>query len=191
MNIRLFIASKIILDPSTKKHISSIRSKLHRENIKWVNTDIMHITYKFLGDTDEQLLPDIKDQLQEIAAKFPKTSLILKGMGVFPSPFKPRVLWLGFEENNILTKLAESIDKQLEQLGFETENRPFKPHLTLGRIKYLKDKNTLLELLKNYQTCQFQEIPINQITLFKSQLTPSGPIYTPLANFELQQFITD
>ena len=186
MTKRLFIAVKITPDTDTLNHIYRIQQRLEHEKIKWVDTNGIHITLKFLGDTDEQLIPQIEQQLQQIATKHKTTSLTLQDIGVFPNEQRPRVLWIGTNPNTELQKLAQDIDNAMEKLGYEKEQRPFKPHITLGRIKFLKDKRSLHKLLEQYKDKYFQDNNIDQFILYESTLTPKGAKYTALKTFKLQ-----
>ncbi len=185
MGKRLFIAVKVKFGQETTKAFHYIQRQLEREKIKWVDPDNVHLTIKFLGDTDEELIDDIKQSLENITQAFPPTRLKMKSMGVFPGMHRPRVLWLGLEHDPVVWQMAATIEQAMTSLGFEPEERDFKPHITLGRIKFLRDRRTLQHLLDKYNNHFFQEIPVDKIILYESQLQPSGPIYTPLGRFRL------
>ena len=185
MGKRLFIAVKVKFDQDTTKAFHYIQSQLEREKIKWVDPHNVHLTLKFLGDTDEGLIDDIKQNLENITQAFPPTRLEMKSMGVFPGVHRPRVLWLGLEHDPVVWQLTAAIEEAMTSLGFEPEEREFKPHITLGRIKFLRDRKALQHLLDRYNDHFFQDIPVDEVVLYESQLQPSGPIYTPLGRFPL------
>ncbi len=182
---RLFIAVKIEPQRDLLIAFEEFKNKLSRERIKWVNPDNLHITLKFLGDTDEKSIEAIKDTLSEIAAKHPKTIMTIRGSGVFPNQHRPRVLWFGIERNEKLKDLAGDIDDAMAELGFEPETRAFKPHLTIGRVKFVDQLGRLKKLLDKYRNVHFQDTGVNEIVLFESKLHPQGPQYSVVEKFEL------
>ncbi len=186
MGKRLFIAVKLPLNRQTRDNIGFIQNKLRYEKIKWVEPRNMHLTLKFLGDTDEQIIPEIKESLKKVAEQIPENKVKITGLGVFPDPFRPRVLWMGFEYGQALKDMYDLIEAEMEQLGYEREERDFKPHLTLGRIKFMKNRKDLQYLLDKFKNTEFQQVVVDKIILFESQLFPSGPKYYELAEFQLQ-----
>ncbi len=183
--MRLFIAIETPPDHDTLKVISAIRNDLYGEKIKWVDTSSMHITLKFLGETDEELLPDIQDKIAQVTANYEKTRLSLQGIGVFPNVYRPRVLWMGVDADPQIAKIAAGLEESLADLGFEPETREFKPHLTLGRIKFLRNRHKLQKILETYRDVHFQDIDVDKVILFRSTLTPQGPVYTVIREFPL------
>ena len=186
MTKRLFIAIDIKPDRDTLNHIHRIQNRLSDEAIKWVDTSGIHLTLKFLGETDEALIPEIEEKLRQIASTHKSTRLEMRSMGVFPNPQRPRVIWLGMTSDGILSDLVKRIDNRMQELGYQPEEREFKPHITLGRVKFLKNRKNLQKLLDTYSQTYFQDIPVDEIILYESQLTPKGARYTALARFKLQ-----
>ena len=142
----------------------------------------LHITLKFLGEVDESLLNEILNRLSVIKMK--KTKIVVSGIGGFPSVFKPRVIFLNVENYNGLKKLYESVESRLYPL-FPRESRPFKPHITVARIKqFIRfDENTVKKLNSLIEPI---EIEVSNYKLKQSILSSSGPIYRDLAIFELE-----
>jgi 2'-5' RNA ligase len=135
-----------------------------------VEKENLHITLRFFGETDK--LTPIKEKLSELEGELTPFQVSLKGIGAFPSAQRAMVLWVGIEEGqNNLKELYSSIENKIIPLGFKEENRGFTPHITFGRIK--KGKYSLPENLD----LSFDSFQVNEITLFKSTLTPKGPIY--------------
>ncbi len=182
---RLFIGIKIEISNELKNFIISMKKEFSNEKFKWVDFKNFHITLKFLGDTPENLIPQIDSVLKNIAKNFNKFDLQLKGIGIFKDITNPKVLWIGLEDNKILTNLFNNIDKNLEFLGFKRENRKFSPHLTISRIKYLKNKKALLQKILNNCNKNWNKISIKEFILFESILKKEGPIYIELAKYEL------
>jgi 2'-5' RNA ligase len=143
-----------------------------------VEKENLHITLKFFGETDK--LAPIKEKLGELEEEFAPFGVSLKGIGAFPSTQRAMVLWVGIEEGQSkLKELYSSIENKITCLGFEKEDRGFSPHITFGRVK--KGKYSLPENLD----FSFGSFPVNEITLFKSTLTPKGPIYEIISEVPL------
>jgi RNA 2',3'-cyclic 3'-phosphodiesterase len=145
----------------------------------------MHLTLSFLGDVRQETVEHLSGILSIAAKRCSPFYLNLSGCGVFPSPEKARVIWVGTKKGTIeLITIKSTLDELLPGIGFETEKRIFKPHLTLGRFRYSLDKNiiaTFLEQGKNFQTSAAM---ISKFVLFESQLTNYGAVYHPLQLFE-------
>ena len=154
-------------------------------DMKLVEPHNIHITLKFLGDTDERLVDEIDTIMEEAASTIKPSSVLLKGAGVFPSKNYIRVVWIGMQETEPLSALAHALDEHIVQLGFKKEKRPFSPHLTLGRVRTSRNKECLLEVLQQYETMAFGKQAISSIKLKKSELTPKGPVYTTLREVTL------
>ncbi len=182
---RLFIAVKLNLAKNIINDFSEIKNIFSTERIKWVNFNQLHITLKFLGDTEPELIPEIKSILTKVANNFSGLTLHLKGVGVFKNFKNPRVLWVGIEKNIILKNLQREIDKNLSLIGIPSENREFNPHLTLGRIKYINNKKKFIDFILKNSNRSFTEININEFYLIESILRKEGPIYIDLERFPL------
>ena len=165
--------------------ISSLKSGLRNENIKWTNPENIHITLSFLGDTEEEMISAVNTMLKEKCEGFGKFELVIKGSGVFKSLADPRVIWTGIELSPGLIRLNEVIKDGLKKTGIRIEDRPFNPHLTLGRIKTVKDKNVLKSLLDKYQNLEIQKTVTDEVILFESILLNTGPIYKPIGKYKL------
>ncbi len=182
---RLFIAVKIEISKELKNFIVALKKELSNEKIKWVDFKNFHITLKFLGDTPENLIPQIEKALKNLSKNFHKFEMQLQGVGVFKDIANPRVLWIGLESNETLKELYQQIEENLETLGFKKENRNFSPHLTIGRIKFLKNKKGLLEkILKNCDK-KWNKFEVKNFILYESILKKEGPTYIELARYEL------
>ena len=158
--------------------LEEYRSK--RLPVKWVTRENLHITVKFLGEIDEKMKDRIAAVLQEVCRRHHGFEVGFSGVGCFPDPRRPRVVWIGTDTGaDRLSGLAQDIDGQLESLGFRKEKR-FHPHLTIGRIK--KECSIDAILGAEFSTEPFS---VQQLILFKSTLTPQGALYDSLATFEL------
>jgi 2'-5' RNA ligase len=189
--MRLFIA--IDINEDVRKAIANLQQQLkdkmkNGNGLKWVAPENMHLTLKFLGETEENKIDEIIAAI-EIACADKKTfDFSLSSLGTFGRPAK--VLWLGCEKpNSGLVKLAGDLDISLNELGLEKEDRPFSAHLTLGRIKDSGVDKNLRQLLKNWPPPQIPQITADSVCLYKSQLTQDGPVYTLLKKIELKKDI--
>ncbi len=183
--MRLFIAAKIT--PEIETQLAEFLDGFMKSpaRVKWVEPRNTHLTLKFLGETDEQILNDLKAAIADASADFGQIETHLKGCGAFPNLHAPRVYWVGIvDPNKKLAQLAARIDQEVHHLGFERERRAFSPHLTLGRVK---DQRQLGALNEAFGTADFPSTPlsIDSIYLIRSHLKPSGPVYQELAEFSL------
>jgi RNA 2',3'-cyclic 3'-phosphodiesterase len=182
---RIFIAVKVEAGDTLLSMISSLKHGLNRENIKWTNPDNIHITLAFLGDTEDEMIKNISLMLKRKCEGSGEFRLIIKGSGVFKNPDDPRIIWSGIEPSENLLQLNAYIINGLKETGIRIESRPFKPHLTLGRIKSLKDKEILTTLISKYQNSKIQEVQVNEVILYESILLQTGPVYKEISKFNL------
>lgn len=182
---RLFIAVKVNPENELLRVISSLKSALGAENIKWVDPVNIHLTLSFLGDTEERRIMDLNNMLQVKCSRFGEFDFCLTGIGVFKNFRDPRVLWAGIRSVERLIQLYSIIETGLKFDGFEIESRQFKPHLTLGRVKSVKDTENLKTVLERFKDNQIQIVHVNEVILFESILTQTGPIYKSLGKYPL------
>ena len=183
--IRCFIA--IELSQETKETLRKIENDLQKtiHGVKWVEPNNIHLTLKFLGDIEKETIEKIKEILSQIAKETKPFKIRLSSAGAFPSPSQPRVIWIGIDEGkNESSSLANLIEERVAPLGIEKESRAFHPHLTLARVKFLKDKSSVKNAFASLKVPQ-TEMTATKIILFQSTLTREGSIYTVLheANF--------
>lgn len=185
MMIRTFIAVDIIPAPALRDACEHIRTLLKSERISWVPEGNMHLTLTFMGDTEVELLPLIDSILDRVASAYNPFDIEIANAGVFKSLNDPRVLWLGCNHCETLGMIRKEQEVALSTLGFRAENRPFLPHLTLGRIKRLQQSDPLQEVLLAYKDVVFQRQRIDRLLLFESRLTPRGAEYKVIEQFKL------
>jgi 2'-5' RNA ligase len=182
---RIFIAVKVEAGETLKRIISSFQKGLAHDSIKWTNPENIHITLVFLGDTEQMLVDPIRSMLKEKCGGTGKFELMIRGSGVFKNLSDPRIIWMGIEPNEKLIQLNSFIVDGLKELKFKIEDRPFNPHLTIGRIKHLNDKGALKTLTEEYHDSEIQIVPVNEIILYESILLQTGPVYKSLAEISL------
>jgi 2'-5' RNA ligase len=152
-------------------------------DVAWVGRDNFHLTLKFLGNVDPGRLEGIVAALGSAAAGCGPFELSVAGLGAFPSPTRPRVLWAGLDEGATeAARLAERVDGALAQLGFERETRAFSPHVTLGRVREPRRQPGLAEVLRGGG---FGRQHVDRLSLMQSTLSPRGARYTELAALPL------
>ena len=183
---RLFAAIKITPDDKFLKLYYRLLKQFEDEGIKWVESQNMHITLKFFGETEEDRINDICDVLNNVTADHSAFSFLLKDIGIFGSLYKPRVIWFGVESDEPVKLLATDILGKLETIGFENDRQNFVPHLTVGRIKKLVHKRTFQAKIDQFKDAFIQNVFVNEIFLFESILTTSGPIYDVVKRFRLR-----
>jgi len=183
--IRSFIA--IELDEKTHEYLTQVQEELKKQggDIKWVTSSNIHLTLKFLGNVTPEKIDKIKVVLDEIAKTHAPFEMSLSEVGGFPNLKRPRVIWTGIDKGaQQATALAGDLEEKLEELGFLKESRPFKCHLTLGRVRKNKDPGGPI---KRPPGSSFSPVfPVTHLTLFQSTLTPKGAVYTPLHKAKLQ-----
>ena len=136
---RIFIALKIDPGQTFLKIYSSFKFLLGNERITWVDPLNIHLTLAFLGDTEDERIKVAGIMLKQKCTGFGEFDFSLSGTGVFKDLRDPRVIWIGIKEFDRLQELNEQVKTGLKDTGFKVEDRPFKPHITIGRIKYLKN----------------------------------------------------
>jgi 2'-5' RNA ligase len=185
--IRAFIA----IEPTAqiRSALGDIQSKLQRADlgakVSWVKPGGIHITLRFLGDVPSSQVEEIGSAMGRAAGGHSKFRIACGGVGVFPESGSPRVVWAGVTEGvDSLSRLSRDINMQLSQLGFPPEDRAFKAHLTLGRVKSRLDRSRLLSLVEKLETPPMKMVA-EEVILFRSDLRPQGAIYTSLKRIAL------
>lgn len=186
--IRSFIAIEIPSDIQSElrkvlNHFKDLTGK-----ISWTKPEGIHITLKFLGDIQEALIEVLRKNLERLATDYRAFPLVLTGIGAFPNTTYPRVIWVGIQDaSGTLIKMQRRLEKDLQPLGFVPEERDFSLHLTLGRVKSLQSKGEFLRKINTLPEFSVDTFVAEKVNLMKSQLTPSGAIYTALVSVPLCQ----
>ena len=180
--MRTFVAIEISNDEiinSIKKFQDSIKI-----DAKPIKSNNFHFTLQFLGEITEDVSKKVIKALNSI--EFTSFSVNLKGVGIFPKPEFPRIIWIGTDEGggNMLVELSKKVEKVLEPLGFFSD-KPFRPHITVFRIK--KKIGNMTSELKNQKMIDFGMQEIANIKLKKSELTSEGPIYSDLVKIKAKE----
>jgi len=188
--LRTFLA--IDTPPEFKIQAEDVHKELDTVNppVRWESAYKLHLTLKFLGDTGIDILDDLESALRETIEKHRPFWLRYSGLGCFPNPKRPRVIWIGCTPlSSDLEHLHKEIDSVCEKFGFDRENRTFHPHITIGRVKIRseKEKRAIPDLIKKMENVTFDplENEVHSVLLMKSELKPGGSVYSILKQFSL------
>jgi 2'-5' RNA ligase len=186
-SIRTFIA--IETPGPIRKDILSLQDRLKRSgaDVRWEPEDKFHATVKFLGDVDETALPGVLTKIETVVVQHRACEVIFEKLGCFPDNKRPRVVWVGCSNpDGKLEALKSMLDNELRVFGFEIESRPFRPHITLGRIKSQNRIEHLISILENL-TFEPHASVVNKIFVMKSMLKPKGSEYSVLQTIQLNR----
>jgi len=178
--MRCFIA--IDLPADVKKEISKVQNeilKISDVKMKIVETENLHLTLRFLGEMDDSQVNQIKEVLKGL--KFKKFEGTLNQIGIFPTPSFIRVIWIGLEPSTLIKEIHSKIDEELSKLKIKKEKQ-FESHITLSRVKFVKDKDALITELKGIKLPKIS-FKVEDFVLKKSTLTGQGPIYEDVEKF--------
>ncbi|WP_295722626.1 RNA 2',3'-cyclic phosphodiesterase [uncultured Methanobrevibacter sp.] len=183
-SIRSFLA--IDINAELLEKIKNVEDEFKQidANIKYVNMKNMHLTLKFFGNIDLNMVDEISVKVKEVLNKYQPFDIYIKGSGAFPNAKRIKVIWIGLEEEQTLKKLQKDLDGEFNKLGFDLEKN-YKSHLTIGRMKNAKNKNLIQEKLQDFKDYDIGNMTVSKIALKKSTLTPQGPIYEDIEVFEL------
>jgi len=185
--MRTFVAIEI--PEETKRAMAEVqaRLKVSGEEASWTRPEGIHLTLKFLDEVPEERTSEITAALQQAAYGRGRFRLTVAGTGVFPHERNPRIVWVGISgELDKLRKLQSCVEEQMVRLGFQQEDRRFKPHLTLGRIKHLLLRGSWMRALEGVKDIALPGIEVTAVSLMKSELQPTGAVYTEIGRIELR-----
>ncbi len=178
--IRAFIAIEIAAATVDRIAAAIDQLKPRIDGIRWVAPTNFHLTLKFLGNIDESQIDPIGQALTDVLRPFQRFTINAKGLGVFPSVKRPRVLWVGLVGSRLVS-LRAKVESALTPLGFAREEKIFTPHLTIGRWHHRERADRAPEHeLKNWTQYDFGATLVEEVILFESVLKPAGAIYNRL-----------
>ncbi len=184
MKFRAFISADIEPGDALRALLRDLA--VSRAELKIVRPEQMHVTLKFLGDTDESLVDQIEAGMQLSVAGIRPFDLRLEGMGAFPSISNVRVVWVGMKDCDGLGEIASRLEKSMEGLGFVPEKKEFVPHLTLARTRSGRNIGNVQEIIRESAAKDYGVYPIDRIRLKKSVLSPHGPTYHVVREVRLE-----
>ena len=190
--MRLFIAIPL---PSAQREIiaqtqQQVQAQIPNRAVRWVAPENVHLTLQFMGEVEAERVSDIEAALRARCAEFAPLELQLNGAGCFPEARRPRVIWLGLQGDvESLQRLQKSIAQAVAPFHNQHDDKPFAPHLTLGRVKTFdrREAQAIGRAVANAKVEAGQSWMVQSVELIRSELTPRGPIYTTLAKVELPE----
>jgi len=189
--LRAFIAVELPLE--IRQNIQHATSNLRRDTgslIRWVEAENMHLTLKFLGDIPSANVEALTQMIHAQADSFNCFDIYLTGIGSFPSPKRPRVIYIGIHAPAALEAFQRQIESAAHRLGYTAEERAFAPHLTIGRVRQhvrADEQQRLRRALEESTIDSLGTARVNSVHLYKSDLKPNGPIYTNLYSANLRK----
>lgn len=180
--VRVFVA--IELTSEIQKALGDLAEKLKNpdDKVTWVKPYNIHLTLKFLGNVPKGDIGALEKAISDVAGGFKEFNTTIRGTGVFPRERAPRVVWIGITDGEEeIKRIYLDLENKLASLGYPKEERSFTPHLTLGRVKYIKDIDKFIKNLHKYKENILGKMSVNSISLIKSILTPKGSIYEILS----------
>jgi 2'-5' RNA ligase len=181
-SLRTFVA--VEMSPEVRARAEQLIGRLRGTEAKvtWVKPPTMHLTLKFLGDVDLVDMPAVCEAVNGAVGELPPFEIEVRGAGAFPSVARPRTIWVGVGRGiEELIEVHNSVERALSRLGFRQENRRFRPHLTLGRVRGDRDLGELGGLVTQHAEFVGGVTSVDEVIVFSSELEAEGPIHEPLA----------
>jgi RNA 2',3'-cyclic 3'-phosphodiesterase len=185
--VRLFLA--INLTPQVRREVAAATAELRQAapQASWVDEPRLHLTLKFLGEQSDDRLDDIQAAAARVAGQHRELVMALGGIGAFPNFRRARVVWMGIAQEARLELLHHDIEVEYEKLGVEVEGRPFRPHLTLGRVKHALTDDEVKALVRVARETDYRtDFIVRSIDVMRSDLTAAGSVYTTLVSAALR-----
>ncbi|TMA34522.1 MAG: RNA 2',3'-cyclic phosphodiesterase [Deltaproteobacteria bacterium] len=185
-DLRLFFALELgsAVRARAARIAAALREHAGSRDVRWVREESLHVTLRFLGSTDPARVADLAREIGTATRGIAPFSASLAGVELFPSPRRPRVVALGLEPRGALAALAAAVERGAVAAGFAPEDRPFRPHLTLGRTRDHRRFHLAADVTASV-TAPGESWDVMETVLFRSDLAPSGARYTPLARVPL------
>ena len=185
MSYRAFIAADVVPSEALGSVLRELATS--RADLKIVKPELLHVTLKFLGETDENLTEEITTRMRDAVKDVSPFAVRLSGMGAFPSMSNIRVVWVGIENGKVLGEIAKKLDASIGELGFERDRKGFVPHLTLARTRTGRNIANIQEILRRNAATDYGQYPVDRILLKKSVLSPLGPTYSTVMEIQFQK----
>ncbi|MEN8230718.1 MAG: RNA 2',3'-cyclic phosphodiesterase [Bacteroidota bacterium] len=183
---RTFIGLPVKVSERFLEARQELMESLSGERISWVDPDRYHITLRFIGKTDINAIDQIGKALGEKVNIPQRSHVSLTQTGSFGPRKKPRVIWIGLEHTTIFESLKDDVDRVLQSCGIPSVDGPFRAHLTLGRVRSLKDLNGYYETVSKMEDRFKEFILLDKLVFYRSELGNGGPVYIPLCQMEFQ-----
>lgn len=177
--VRAFLA--IRMAPAVYERVAKVKRDLAATGaaVRWTRDEGLHLTLKFLGSVAADRLELVRDTLAPVLAEVASFSARVAGLGVFPRLERPRIVWVGIEAPELM-RLAAVVERAAAKVGFPPEERPFRGHVTLGRVKDRRGGESLAAALQEHWDDDFGSFEVRHVTAFRSDLQRGGSVYTEL-----------
>lgn len=170
----------IPLPKDLRKRVFEVIKEVKMAGIRAVKTENLHWTVRFFGELDEKQLVKVKEIMDSMEGN--DMEIEIRGIGAFPSSSYVKVLWIGVSNGNAeFTRFLNEVNKKFSGIGKDSD---VKPHLTIGRVKFLKNKDELLKRVEKLKDVEIGRMKIRELILYESRLTGEGPVYTELKRIE-------
>lgn len=182
MALRTFIA--VDIDEETRRRVAAVAARIETApaKVNWVAAPQLHVTVKFLGDVDEAVIPVVCEAAAETARRIEPFDFEVRGLLAVPPRGRLRMFWAGVEDpTGRMGELAAGLEDALGELGFPRERRRFRPHITVARVRSVRDRERLRAAVAPWREEPFGTPRADALTVYSSELTPQGPVYAPLA----------
>jgi 2'-5' RNA ligase len=186
--VRTFIAVELSADVRGRAARLMEKLKQTPAKVRWIESRNLHLTLKFLGDVEAIEIPEVLARVQQAVRELESFDLTFYGVGAFPDASNPRTIWLGAREGSqAMIAMHQRVEDALAEMGFRKENRRFRPHVTIGRVRDTRNaKRDLKDLLAKYADYEGGISHVEELVVFSSQLQEGGPLYEPLGRAELK-----
>jgi 2'-5' RNA ligase len=183
--VRAFLA--IPLPRELKSSIRDLQGSLRAKipAVRWTSPENLHLTLHFFGDVTQETLEKIKVSVLSVKRCHRPLLVEVKGLGAFPNPRRPRIIWLGLEPKDPLRRLHKDYQNVLQRIGVTTEVQDYTPHLTIGRLR--QQKPDLTDLFKSVGHTLIGQLPIDKLVLFESRFFSGGTEHIPLLTVKLDE----
>ena len=185
-NYRTFIGIPVRVGDEFLRAREELMKSLEEERISWVASNRYHVTLRFIGDTGLPAVRAIKKALREQVEVPHRSHVKLGHPGIFGPRKKPRVIWIGFENTGIFDTLKTAVDRLTEDCGIHPVEQPFRAHLTLGRIRSLKDNHNLTRSIEALKEAFSYEVLLESLVFYRSEMGDGGPVYTHLEKLDFR-----
>lgn len=195
--MRVFIAVELVQDLRRQLALLQESLKECQADVKWVEEENLHLTLHFLGEIEQGEILRVRAAMQKAGQEMSPFALSLAGTGLFPGPARPRVVWAGLSKGiELLTQLRRYLGEYLEEIGINLDQKPFSPHITLGRVRSPVNADRLVAKLRAYAKEPLGSQKVKGLSLFESRLARQGPQYyrlawVPLSGIELRETLTE
>ncbi len=184
--IRTFVAVKVDGLSYIEEWMSYLKEIFREDKVKWNPEGLWHLTFKFIGDVSPEELGWLRNSLRNGLSGFSSGEVIFRGSGFFGKREAPKVIWAGVQVTNWLLALKNKVEEAASGLDLPADDRPFRPHLTLGRVKFLRNPSFLIEKVEKEADTFWGKKRVDEVILYKSRLTSQGPVYSEIECFKLE-----